>query len=114
MAAVTVHSDFGAQGKKIYHCFHFPLSICHEMMKLDAMILVFCMLSFKPTFSLFLFTLIKRLFSFSSLSAFSVVPSAYHVGAVAQWWSTCLASTRPLVQSLASPLGDISLVGLPS
>ena len=25
-------------------------SICHEVMELDAMILVFCMLSFKPTF----------------------------------------------------------------
>ena len=32
--------------------FHFPLSICHEMVELDAMILVFWMLSFKPAFSL--------------------------------------------------------------
>ena len=32
-------------------------------MRLDAMILVFWMLSFKPTFSLFSFTFIKRLFS---------------------------------------------------
>ena len=23
MGAVTIHSDFGAQEKKIYHCFHF-------------------------------------------------------------------------------------------
>ena len=44
-------------------------SICHEVMGLDAMILVFWMLSFKPTFSLSSFTFIKRLFSFSSLSA---------------------------------------------
>ena len=31
MAAVTVHSDFGAQGKKICHCFHFFPSVhrCH-------------------------------------------------------------------------------------
>ena len=43
----------------------------------DAMILVFWMLSFKPTFSLSSFTFIKRLFSFSSLSAIRVVSSAY-------------------------------------
>ena len=36
-------------------------SLCHEMMGLDAMILVFWMLSFKPTFSLSSFTFIKRL-----------------------------------------------------
>ena len=43
----------------------------------DAMILVFWMLSFKPTFSLSTFTFIKRLFSFSSLSAIRVMSSAY-------------------------------------
>ena len=43
-------------------------SICHEVMGPDAMILVFWMLSFKPTFSLSSFIFIKRLFS-SSLSA---------------------------------------------
>ena len=42
-------------------------SICHEVMGLDAMNLVFFVLSFKPTFSFSSFTLIKRLFS-SSLS----------------------------------------------
>ena len=52
------------------------LSICHEVMGLDAMILVFWMLSFKPTFSLSSFTFIKRLFS-SSPSAIRVVLSAY-------------------------------------
>ena len=40
-------------------------SIGHEMMILDAMVLVFGMLSFKPTFSLSSFTFIKRLFSSS-------------------------------------------------
>ena len=40
-------------------------SICHEVMGLDAMILVFWMLSFKQTFSLSSFTFIKRLFSSS-------------------------------------------------
>ena len=43
----------------------------------DAMILVFCMLSLKSYFSLLSFALIKRLFSFSSLSAIRVVSSAY-------------------------------------
>ena len=49
------------------------LSLCHEV----NMILVFWMLSFKPTFSLSSFTFIKRLFSSSSLSAVRVVSSAY-------------------------------------
>ena len=43
----------------------------------DAMILVFWMLSFKPTFSLSSFTFIKRLFRSSSLSAIRVVSPAY-------------------------------------
>ena len=54
----------------------FP-SICHEGMGPDAMIFVFWMLSFKPTFPLSSFTFIKRLFSSSSLSAIRVVSSAY-------------------------------------
>ena len=52
-------------------------SICHEVMGPDAMIFVFWMLSFKPTFSFSSFTFIKRLFSSSSLSAVKVVSSAY-------------------------------------
>ena len=40
----------------------------HEVMGPDAMIFVFWMLSFKPTFSLSTFTFIKRLLSSSSLS----------------------------------------------
>ena len=52
-------------------------SICHEVMGPYAMILVFWLLSFKPTFSLFSFTFTKRLFSSSSLSAKRVVSSAY-------------------------------------
>ena len=40
------------------------LSICHEVMGLDAMILVFWMLSFKPTFSLSSFTFYQEAFSF--------------------------------------------------
>ena len=62
---------------KICHCFHFSPSICHEMMGLDTMILVFWMLSFKPAFSLSSFTLIKWLFSSSLLSAIKVISSVY-------------------------------------
>ena len=43
-------------------------SVCHEVMGPDAMILVFWMFSFKPTFWLSSFTFIKWLFS-SSISA---------------------------------------------
>ena len=52
-------------------------SIWHEVMGPDAMILVFLMLSFKPTFSLSSYTFIKRLFSSSSISATRVVSSVY-------------------------------------
>ena len=52
-------------------------SICYEVMGPDAMILVFWMLSFKPTFSFSSFTFTKRPFSYSSLSAVRVVSSAY-------------------------------------
>ena len=51
-------------------------SICHEVMQPDAIILVFWMLSFKPTFSLSSYTFNRRLFS-SSLSAIRAVSSAY-------------------------------------
>ena len=52
-------------------------NICHEVMGPDAMIFIFQMLSFKPTFSLSSFTFIKRLFSSSLHSAIRVVSSAY-------------------------------------
>ena len=40
MAAVTTHSDFGAQENKVCHCFY-CFSVCHEVMGLDAMIFIF-------------------------------------------------------------------------
>ena len=40
-AAVTVHSDSGAQENKICHCFNFSLIYLHEVMGPDVMILVF-------------------------------------------------------------------------
>jgi len=53
------------------------LSICHEVMGPDAMIFIFWTLSFKPAFSLSSFTVIKRLFSSSSLSSIKVELSTY-------------------------------------
>ena len=52
-------------------------SISHGVMGPDAMIFVFWVLSFKPTFSLSSFTFIKRLFSSYSIFAIRVVSSAY-------------------------------------
>ena len=54
----------------------FSPSICHEVIGLDYMILVFLIFGFKLALSLFYFTLIKRLFSSSSLSAIRVILSA--------------------------------------
>ena len=65
MAAVTIHSDFGAQETKIGHYLHFFMI---NLPWLDVMILVFWMLNFKSAFSLSSFTF-KRLFSSSSFSA---------------------------------------------
>ena len=60
MAAVTIHSDFGAQENKICHYSTFLPSICHEVMRLGALILAFLLSSLM---------IIKRLFSSSLLSA---------------------------------------------
>ena len=77
MAAITICSDFGAEKNKVSHCFHcFPIYLPWSD-RPDAMIFVFWMLSFKPTFSLSSFTFINRLFSSSSLFALRVVSSAY-------------------------------------
>ena len=78
MAAVTVCSDFGAQEEEICHYFYlFPLYLPCSMGP-DAIILVFFFqLSLKPALSLSSFTLIKRLFISSSLSAIGMVSSPY-------------------------------------
>ena len=77
MAAVTVHSDFGAQEEEICHLFHlFPFYLpcnngagCHD--------LSFLIFSFRLALSLSSFTIIKRFFSSSSLSAIRLVSSTY-------------------------------------
>ena len=56
MATVTIGSDFGAPKNKSVTVSIVSPSICHEVKGPDAMILVFWMLSFKPTFSLSSFT----------------------------------------------------------
>ena len=77
MASVTICSDFGTPKIKSVTVSTVSPSICHEVMGWDAMILVFWMLSFKPTFSLSSCTFIKRLLCSSLLSAIRVVSSAY-------------------------------------
>ena len=68
---------FGDQKNKIclrFHCFPIYLPWSDGT---GATILVFWMQSFKPAFSLFFFMFINRLFSFSSLSAISVMSFVY-------------------------------------
>ena len=77
MSAIIICSDFGTPQNKVCHCFHCFSSVGHEVMRPDAMILVFLMLNFNPTFSFSSFTFIKRLYSSSLLSAIMVVSSAY-------------------------------------
>ena len=77
MAAITICCDFEPPKVKSATVSTVSPSIYHEVMGPDAMIFVFWMLSFKPTFLLSSFTFIKRLFSSSSLSAIRVVLSAY-------------------------------------
>ena len=52
-------------------------STCHEVMRMDGMIFVFWMLSFKPTFSLSSFTFLKMFLSSSSISTIRVVSSSF-------------------------------------
>ena len=77
MTLVTVWSHFGVQEKKNSHASTFSPSIHHVVMGLDAMISLFLMLNFKSDFSLFSSTLIKNLFSSSSLFAIRMVSSVY-------------------------------------
>ena len=73
-------------------------SISHEVMGPDAMILVFWMLSFKPTFSLSSFTFIKRLFSSSSVSDYSSINTNKNssINTNKNNWSSPLKSTHLL------------------
>ena len=77
MAAVNICTDFGTQENKVYNCFHCFPSVFHEVMGSDAMIFIFCMLSFKPAVSLSSFSFIMKFFSFSLLPSIRVVSSVY-------------------------------------
>ena len=124
MTEVTVHSDLRAQEIKLCHCFNFfPLYICHEVMGLDAMLLVFWIFHFKPAFSLSSFTFIKRLFSSSSFSTLRVLSSAYlrlliFLPAVLIFWyyylpkAYCLLT--PWKASIELPVGELVLEEIPS
>ena len=79
MTAVTILGDFRAQEEGIYHYFLPQPFICHEITGSDTMILAFLIFSFKLALSLPSFTLIKRLFSSSSLSAIRMASSASEV-----------------------------------
>ena len=70
-------------------------SICHGVMGLDAMILVFQMLSFKPAFSFSSFTFIKKLFSSSSVSVIRVV-SFVHLRLLIFLLATLIPYSPPL------------------
>ena len=99
-------------GRRVFYCcttWESPKSItistfssftCHEVIGLDAMIIVFLMLSFKPAFPLSSFTL-RRLFSSSSLCAIRVVSSAYRGYWNFSWqsWITALSRQRGLHNS---------------
>ena len=74
MAAVTICSAFRAQEEEICHSFHLSPSICHEVM---GPWVFFSYLVLSWLFHCCSFTLDKRLFSSSSLSAISVVSSSY-------------------------------------
>ena len=67
MAAVTIRTDFRAQEEICNYFLSFPYP-CREVMGPDTTILVALIFSFKLALSLSSFTLIKRLFSSSSVS----------------------------------------------
>ena len=78
MAAVTTHSYFRAQEEKICHYFHLiPFYLPWSNGAGSNGSSFFLIFSFKPALTLSSFTLIKRLFSSSSLSAVRVVSSTY-------------------------------------
>ena len=71
-------------------------SISHEVVGPDAMIFIFWMLSFKPTFSLSTFTFIKRLLSSLSLSAIRVCHLhiwGYSYFSRQSWFPACVSSS---------------------
>ena len=89
----------------------FSSTICHAVMEADIMILVFLLYSLKLAHSSSSFTLIKRLFSSSSLSAFRMVSSACLRLLITascgeqQLFSSCVAWASHSVASLVAEHG---------
>ena len=66
--------------------------ICHEVMRLDAMILVFWMLSFNPAFSHSSFTFIKRLLAFCHIPDPGIEPGSLALqvdSLLTELWGNC-------------------------
>ena len=98
MASVTIRSHFGAKGNKTSHFFTFSPSICHEVIRLDAIIFIFWMLSFKPGFSLSSFTFIKLVYSDQIRSD----PSLSHVRLFATPWIAARQASLSITNSRSS------------
>ena len=77
MDVVIIHIGFGAQEYEILTLFPLLTIYLPRSDRTGCMIFIFWMLSFMPVFSLSSYTLIKRLFSSSLLSAINVVSSGY-------------------------------------
>ena len=77
----------------------------------DAMILVFSILSFKPTFSLSSFTFIKRLFSSSSLSA--IPTTIIHIFRQWNWVRERLSNLSNVAQSINDRAGIQTSINWP-
>ena len=97
MTAVTILSDFGAQENKICHCCHFFPTYLPWNDGTKSHDLSFWMLSFKPAFSLSSFTLIKRLFSSSS-----VAQRIKRLPAIRETWVRSLGWEDPLEKEVAT------------
>ena len=91
MAAVTITMILDPEKTKSVTVSIASLSICHEVMRPDAVILVFWMLSFKPAFSLSSFTFIKRVFSSFLFSAIR-----YHLYICVLVTQSCLTLCNPM------------------
>ena len=100
MAAVTIHSDFGAPQDKVSIVFHLLSTKWWDWM--SSMIYFFSMFSFKLAFPLFSFTFIKRLF----LVPLHFMPSGwYHLLIWGYWyfppksWFFSLIYIQPTISS---------------
>ena len=98
MAAVTICSDFGAPQIKSVTVSTVSPSICHEVMGLDAVILVFWTLGFKPAFPLSSLTFIQRLSSVYPRFLCPLLPL------LLSWWCLlCRAGGWPLLATWYPP-----------